>query len=121
MTLNQIPFYNSLYHDPMTSGVDCLAQQDWGIHNNFINPPMCLIPQILTVIQQQQAVGTLIAPLWKTKAWFMKLKIMLICPPIRIPNTYRSFIQVGPIPEPLKNRKWKIFAWRIFGRPRFKN
>ena len=28
MTLNKLPVYSSLYHDPMTSGVDCLAQQD---------------------------------------------------------------------------------------------
>lgn len=116
MTLRQLPVYNSLYFDPETSGVDCLAQQDWGSHNNFINPPMCIIPQILTVMTQQKATGTLIAPMWKSKAWYPTLRKMLVCPPIKIPNSYRAFISLGPIPEPMKNKRWKIFAWRISGK-----
>ena len=32
------PQYNSLYHDPLTAGVDALAQTDWAGHNNFVNP-----------------------------------------------------------------------------------
>ena len=37
-----LPYYNSRYLDPMSSGVDALAQQDWGQQNNFVNPPFCL-------------------------------------------------------------------------------
>ena len=63
MNNHLIEVYNSRYYDPDTSGVDCLAQQDWGNHNNFINPPFCLIPRILSTLQRHQAVGTIIAPM----------------------------------------------------------
>ena len=35
----QLPKYNSLYYDPQCSGVDALAQADWGSENNFIKAP----------------------------------------------------------------------------------
>ena len=40
----QISVYNSQYHHFISSGVDALAQQDWHIHNNFVNPPFWLMP-----------------------------------------------------------------------------
>ena len=117
MNNRQVSHYNSMFYDPETSGVDCLAQQDWGVHNNFINPPFCLIPRILAVLRKQQATGTLIAPMWKSKSWYQALVKMTIFPPIRIPHSHRAFISLGRsvIPEPLKNSRWKIFAWRISG------
>ena len=49
----QISVYNSQYHDFASSGVDALAQQDWHIHNNFVNPPFRLMPKVLDVISSQ--------------------------------------------------------------------
>ena len=117
MNNRQMDLYNSMFYDPGTSGVDCLAQQDWGVHNNFINPPFCLIPRILSVLKVQRATGTLIAPMWKSKHWYQTLVEMSIYPPIRIPHSNRAFISLGSdvVPEPLKNRRWKMFAWRVSG------
>ena len=38
--------YNSLFHDPGTHGVDCLTQQDWNQHNNYVNPKFCIIHKV---------------------------------------------------------------------------
>ena len=112
----QTTMYNSLFFDPETTGVDCLAQQDWHIHNNFVNPPFRIIPKILNIIQQQGATATLVAPRWPSKPWFQQLLRMSVSMPIRLPNSKKAFLSLGKVPEPLKNRKWKIFAWRLCGR-----
>jgi hypothetical protein len=112
----QIPRYNSQFCDPLSVGVDALAQKDWGTENNFVNAPFRLIPQILTKIQAHQAEATIIAPWWPSQPWFNKLLSMTIATPLHIPQTRGSFIQWGPVIEPLKNLRWKIFAFRICGK-----
>lgn len=119
MTNRQLPVYNSLYFDPQTHGVDCLTQKDWQDHNNFVNPPFCIIPQILRVIQEQKAEATIIAPYWKSKMWLQTLKRLSISPPIRLKHLNRACLDFGVRPEPLKNPRWKIFAWRISGRENY--
>lgn len=108
--------YNTLFHDPMSTGVDALAQTQWDAENNFVNPPFRLIPLILTKMCAEKAKGTIIAPWWPSQPWFQKLLHMTIATPFRIPNSPNSFIHWGHhVIEPLKNRKWKIFAFRICG------
>ena len=110
----QLPMYNSLFWDPGTSGVDALAQKDWGEFNNFVNAPFALIPRVLQVVKQQKAVATVIAPWWESQVWFRQLVSMSIEEPIRLPVSNRTVIAVGAT-EPLKNRAWQIYAWRISG------
>ena len=109
------PKYNSLYHDPLTAGVDALAQQDWAQENNFVNPPFSLIPRVLDVLQSQQATATLIAPWWPGQTWFPRLQRMALCPPVRLPRSNLVWFR-GRRPEPLKNPRWKMYVWRISGR-----
>jgi len=111
----QLPRFNSRFWDPLSEGVDALAQSNWGQENNYVNPPFCLIPRVLDVVQSQKAYATIIAPMWKAQTWYAKLKKMLISPPLCIPNGARAFRAMGPTPEPMRNKKWKIFAWRIYG------
>lgn len=117
ITSRQLPVYNSLFWDPKTSGVDALSQTDWGSMNNFVNPPFALIPRILSLIKQQQAVATLIAPKWISQPWYRELIDMLIDQPLRLPISHRTVIAIGPKQEPFKNKHWIIYAWRISGRP----
>ena len=86
MSNSQLPKYNSRYADPYTGGVDALAQQDWGRHNNFVNPPFRLIARVLQVIETQVAQATLIAPRWPAQPCFQKLVTLTIAPPIRLPK-----------------------------------
>ena len=98
----QLPLYNSQYHGPNTSGVDALAQQNWGQHVNFVNCPFRLIPQVLDIIQTQEAEVTLIAPYWPGQPWFRRLKQISLEPPLRIPM--KAVLPLCSIkPEALKN------------------
>ena len=117
----QISVYNSQYHDFASSGVDALAQQDWHIHNNFVNPPFRLMPKVLDVISSQSAVATVIAPAWPAQPWYRRLLSMAVTNPIKLPNSNRTIWRMGPIPEPLKNPRWTIYAWRICGKNDYKN
>ncbi|KAH3736971.1 hypothetical protein DPMN_043547 [Dreissena polymorpha] len=55
------------------------------------------------------------APLWKAQTWFRRLYTMSIAPPLQIPNSPRAFRAMGPVPEPCRNRPWKVYARRIYG------
>ena len=110
----QLPVYNSRYLDPNGMKVDALAQPDWQQENNYVNPPIRLMSQILRIIQNQKAHATIIAPYWPTQVWFPLLRRLSISPPLRIFK--RCIIQLNEAtPEPLRNRRWKLFAWRICG------
>jgi ribonuclease HI len=115
LTNTQLPRYNSRFWDPLTSGVDALAQQDWAQENNFVNPPFRLIPQVLDIVTSQRCEITLIAPLWRAQPWFRKLQEMSVAPPIRIPRKKTAMWLMKPVPEPLRNKGWKIYAWRLSG------
>jgi len=112
---NLLPIYNSRFAEPGTCGIDALAQQDWAVHNNYVNPPFRLIPQVLQIISKQKAYATIIAPKWPSQPWYQKLTQMALCPPLRLPisGLTRGEIQM---PEACKNHRWRIFAWRICGK-----
>ena len=104
--------FNSRFLDPEARGVDALLQTNWGLENNYVNPPVRLI----SIICQQQAVATVIAPAWKAQLFYQKLKKLSIVPPIKLPKM-KFCIQMGiQTPEPLKNHKWTWYAWRICGK-----
>jgi hypothetical protein len=79
-----------------------------------VNAPFRLIPKILDIVEIQSAEATLIAPWWPYQMWHKKLINMAVAPPMRIPNNIRS-IQFGQGAEPLKNRKWKLYARKMCG------
>ena len=115
-TSTQLPVYNTRFMDPNGMAVDALAQKNWFSENNFVNPPIRLLDKVLQVIQDQRAHATVIAPWWPAQTWFAILRKLAICPPVRI--FHKAILQLNPaIPEPLRNRRWKLFAWRLCGNP----
>lgn len=112
---SQLPQYNSFQYDPCTSGVDALAQSDWADQNNYCNPPWRLIPRVLEKLVQQKAEATIIAPWWPQKEWFQKLQRMSTAVPVQIPNHRNVFLNPLGCPEPRRNTRWKVFAWRVSG------
>lgn len=112
----QLKRYNSRWWDPESEAVDAMAQ-NWRGENNFINAPFKLLPQILDKIETEKATATIIAPAWKGQHWYNRLCRMTTHTPLLIPNNPHTMIRLGPTPEPLKNKKWKIYAWKICGRP----
>lgn len=116
MSNTQLPIYNSFRYDPLTSGVDAFAQSDWEKMNNFCNPPFRLISRVLNKINQTGATATLIAPKWPQQQWYKRLTQMCIAPPLKITKSHGAIIPGYLQPEPMRNRQWQIFAWRICGR-----
>ena len=117
MNSTKCPRYNSRFIDPYTSGVDALFQNDWGQENNFVNPPIRLLPKVIKTIDSQKATATVIAPVFKAHAFFQALVSRSISPPILLPKPHLLCIRLGRVaPEPWGNRKWKFFAWRIRGK-----
>ena len=116
----QIPVFNSRFWDPNSAAVDALAQS-WRQENNFVNPPFCLIPRILDLIQEQQVEATIIAPLWPAQPWYQRLLTMCVTAPLQLPNNQRTFRRIKAIPEPWKNSKWLVYAWRVSGRKSLRN
>lgn len=116
MRSTQLRRYNSLYWDPKTEGVDCLAQ-NWTGENNFVNPPFWMLGRILHLITVQQVEATVIAPYWPGQRWFQRLKAMAVEKPVRIRNCPKNFWSLmGTLPEPRKNPQWRLFAWRVSGK-----
>ena len=112
--------YNSRFLDPQSSGVNALLQTDWGQENNYVNPPVRLLDQVLDVVCQQQATATIIAPKWEAQLFSQRLRKMSISAPIKLPKPHLFCTKMGiQIPEPLKNKRWTWFAWRICGNRNF--
>ena len=111
-----LPRFNSMYAEPNSEAIDALAQQNWKDEMNWVNPPFWLIPKILRLVSAQEAEVTLIAPVWKTQPWYRTLKQMLVAPLFRIKNPSKVIGNYLTVPEPLKNPKWRICAWRISGK-----
>ena len=117
MNSAQCAKYNSLFLDPTTSGVDAFSQTDWREENNFINAPFRLLPRVLNKLDQYQAYATIIAPLFRAHPFFLRLINRSIAAPIRLPKARTFCIPMSnTLPEPLRNPKWKIYAWRVCGR-----
>ena len=115
MANTQLPRYNSRFMDPLSEGIDALSQQDWALENNYANPPFRLINRLLDLVQEQGATVTLIAPKWPSQLWYSRMRNMLIDQPMKLPNKHWAMLPMGGLAEPLKNSKWKIYAWRISG------
>lgn len=112
-----LPVYNSRFDDPGACGVDALAQSDWGVHQNFVNPPFRLIARVLDVVESQRAEATLIAPLWPGQPWMSRLRRLSVAPPLRLPPVMQTCVPVLPLQtiEPHRNAAWTLCAWRISG------
>ncbi len=60
-----IPFFNSSFYQPGSSGVNAFSQ-DWSHHNNWLCPPVYLTCKVINHIKLCSAKGTLIVPLWRS-------------------------------------------------------
>ena len=109
-----LPRYNSRYWDPSAEAVDGLAQ-DWSNENNFCNPPWRMLSDVVEKIAREAVTATVIAPMWRGRHWCQELLKMSIRPPIPIPNVPGTFVHQLGLPEPRKNKKWRIYAWRVCG------
>ena len=111
----QLPRFNTRYWEPNSEGINALAQ-DWSGENNYANPPWALIPRILQKVIADQAECTIITPIFRAQPWFRTLQELKICEPVLLPVHHQVMSYMGPNPEPLKNRAWRLAARKISGR-----
>jgi Reverse transcriptase (RNA-dependent DNA polymerase) len=71
-----LPRYNSLFWDPLTEGVDAL-QQDWRGVNNYVHPPVHLLPHVVRKLRRLRGVScSIVAPDWPGQPWYLQLMMM---------------------------------------------
>lgn len=64
--------YNSLFSTPCTEAVDAFSVS-WHSENNWLVPPICLIPKCLNFLLACRAVGTLVVPFWPSSPFYPML------------------------------------------------
>ena len=60
---SKLPRFNSRYWNPGSEDIDCFVLNRKG-ENNYVCPPISLIPRVILHMKNFLAVGTLIVPLW---------------------------------------------------------
>lgn len=68
-TNKQIDTFNSRFWSPGTAGVDAFAF-NWGEVNNWLVPPVCLVPRVIKHMVKCRAFGTLIVPKWPSSLFW---------------------------------------------------
>ena len=107
--------YNSYWPDPGAEAVDAFAQT-WRGENNWVNPPFRLVNRVLDLVESQGVEATIIAPIWQTAPWFLRLAEMSIDLPILFPCARDSFLPGSRgNTEPMNNPPWRFAAWRVSG------
>lgn len=59
----KLPRFNSRFWNPGSEDIDAFVL-DWSGENNYVCPPICLIPRVLLHMRNCKATGTLIVPHW---------------------------------------------------------
>jgi len=61
----KLTLFNSRYFQPGTGGINAFSQ-DWRYENNWLCPPVYLTYKVVEHLRVCRAVGTLVAPVWKS-------------------------------------------------------
>ena len=88
--------------------------QNWAEETNpLANPPFALLPRVLRQVEEQQAVITLIAPVWGA-TWWPLLMELCTAPPVLLPLQPDLFLKPDGSPSPPP--RWRTAVFRLDGR-----
>ena len=107
----QLRRFYSWRPNPLVEGTDVFLQ-GW-LELTFANLPWALIPRVLMEVRRQRANIVLIAPVWKSQAWFPFLLTLLTNHPIVLPAVESTILQVNLLPLPIRGHKVQLAAWPI--------
>ena len=85
---SKLPRFNSRYWNPGSEDIDCFV--NWQGENNYVCPPISLIPRVVLHMKNCRAVGTLIVPLWLSAPFWP----MLIADGINFKDFVISFMDI---------------------------
>ena len=110
----QLQRFFSWRADPDAEATDAFSQC-WSQILGFAHPPWCLVSRVLHKAQIERATLVVIAPLWKTQAWFPVMMEMLMDHPILLPEEGNV---VTPSPNcgcPVQLAVPRLVAWKVSG------
>ena len=64
--------FNSRFYQPESEAVDAFTQ-NWQYDNNWLFPPIILIPKVIKHLKASNAEGTLVVPCWKSSVFWTLL------------------------------------------------
>ena len=122
---NVVPRFNSGFPCRGTEAIDAFSTV-WRGELNWINPPWGQMGQVLAKLSGEGAAAVLIAPRWPSADWWPLLLRLAVdkvvvhdrADPNNTLHDHEFMIgeylaQVGRLPEPLRNRGWKVDAYFI--------
>ena len=111
---HQVAYYVVWKADPYSIATDAMSIP-WTQGHCYAFPPFCLIPRVLSKIQQDQVhTVTLITPCWQTQLWYPQVLGMLIRRPILIPSSTTLLVDPKGNPHPLVlNKTLVLVAWQV--------
>ena len=93
--------FNSKYYCVDTEGVDAF-RFSWENENNFLVPPVYLVPRVLKHMECFRAKGVLVVPKWQSAAFYPLI--------INRDGTFRSFVKdMGRLHQTREKRE--VFYW----------
>ncbi len=109
-----LPHFNSHFWEAGSEAVNTMVQ-DWCGENNWVTPPIALLPKVIHLVERQHMMATIITPMWSGHQWYQDLCHLSLQPPVPITNQPESFKWFSELPEPLQNHQWRWAAFRICG------
>ena len=85
----QLPTSVSWRPDQQALETDAFSM-NWEGLKAYANPRWHLISRVLCQVREQAATIVLVAPVWKTQAWYSLLLELLIETPLRLPRTHKE-------------------------------
>ena len=68
-----LPRYNCQFADPSAEALNAVTK-NWRGEDNWIHPPVDLLPDVALKLRLQPCHATIVAPYWPDKAWFRELR-----------------------------------------------
>ena len=88
---SQLPWFNSQFWNPGSKAVDTFTL-DWSDENNWLCPPVYLVPRVIQHARKCKAQGTLVVPEWPSAPFW----------PILFPEESKSapFVTIVSVDSP---------------------
>ena len=83
----------------------------------FANPPWALISWTLSEVRAQRAMVVLVAPVWKSQAWYPVMINLLFDHPRLILAQETTVVQIHQTQPPFKGEDVQLAAWPLSGDP----
>ena len=111
----KVSTYASWKPDPGATYINAFYMS-WKEYYFYAFPPFSVIAACLQKIEQDQATGVLVVPIWQTQPWFTTLLHLLVDYPLRLPQSNHLLTQPhnGAL-HPLR-KQLKLMACKLSGK-----